>query len=279
MEKTKIATLLFVAALVAGLLATTAAAIAIAPGSVDILFEPNSEKVFNIRIINNDASTEDVTLYVKGGLASYLDFPEQTIKMKPNELKIISAKLKLPGSLPADPTVRIGASVFAGPSVVAAVESTITIKSPSTEAKGTAARIEILGVSITRALGSTRLDISIKNTGNTGTEVYAEANLNSDAGNGNLKTDSKKFGAGQQQTLSAPLTGVLAQTKNYTADVVIYYGQNTVKKSVRISNGITGGSVFSLPVGFGSDASIIAAIILFVVIDALVLFWHKNRTY
>ncbi len=272
------------------LIIPSAKAIAIAPATIDIVFEPNAHKEFELHIINNDAKPAEVTLYVKGGLSKYISLPVQSLSLGPNQIQKINIMMGLPEAMPADNTARVGASVPVGDngkgiSAIAAVESIVTLRGASSaqqsqtakekiRQENSEAKLELRGVTISRHENSADLDITVANVGNTATEAYAEAKLETDiGGNSELKTDSSVVLAGESKVLTANLQSALASAPTYRADVVVYYGKNSIKKSVVIS----GKSVTDVPQKFKIDYIIIAAILFIFVADLAFVLWRRAR--
>ncbi len=266
------------------LLPQVAEAIAIAPGTADFVFAPNAVNEFELHVINNDAKAADVTLYVKGDLADYVQLPANSLALKPNEERIVNVKLALPAT-PVSGSARIGAAtkVSSGDGVGAmvAVESRVTVSSAAASSARQAslgqqsAKLELLGVSITKTADGGTLDISVANNGGAGIEAYAEANIEADTGRDSVTTSSKVVPANGKQTLSAPISKLLASANDYKADVVIYYEGNSVKKSVRFGSGITGGATANVFAGMKVDYVLIVAILAVVSADIIALFWRR----
>jgi hypothetical protein len=81
------------------LLSTNALALGLAPGHVDITFEPNGQHRNTLKILNNDKADIQVILYVEGELAPYLKLDDSIITMMADEPeKYTSYTLTLPNS-------------------------------------------------------------------------------------------------------------------------------------------------------------------------------------
>ena len=260
-----------------------AEALAIAPATVELDFQPNAEKIIEIHVINNDAKPADINLYAKGGLASYIELPTKSLRLKPNEETIVAVSVKLPAQMPDDGYGRIGAAMGVGSGqigAVAAVESTISLAGATPErAAGSGsktevkhgARVELLGISIASTPKGKLLDIGVANGGDEGIEAYAEAKIESNAGVGTVRTDMEIVPALGTKTLSAPLTGVLAVANEYKADITLYYAGDSIERSVKIS----GNSVTEVPKKTNTDLILIGVIAIIAAADIVVLFWRR----
>jgi hypothetical protein len=264
-------------------------AIAIAPGNIDITFEPNAVKEYELIIINNEPHSSDITLYKKGGLATYITLPFESIKLKANEEMRIKFKANLPNEMPAETDARIGAAARAGTggqiSAIAAVESIITLRGAANASSGKeairlpkflsagGANIEVLDVAIRPAAENAALilDVGVKNTGDEDTEAYAQAVIVTQAGTEIVETGSELVKAGQKDVLSGNVKNKLATGADYVIDVTVNYGDNSVKKSVRRSGGV----VADVPINLGTDAIIIIVIIFIAAVDVIILVWRR----
>lgn len=75
-----------VAVLVAMLvLVSAASAFGIAPGNVDLVFEPNSVQTVKLKILNPERQEMQVMLYAQGELASYISFDQPSISLTSSE--------------------------------------------------------------------------------------------------------------------------------------------------------------------------------------------------
>ncbi|MBI2040526.1 MAG: hypothetical protein HYT16_00305 [DPANN group archaeon] len=269
------------------LLPQAAEAIAIAPGNINAEFAPNQISEYEIIIINNAPQANEIKLYKKGPLAGYLELPSDSLALGANKEERIKIKVHWPAALPKGDEARIGAAVKTGGgqiSAVAAVETIFRIGSagnPTREigqntAGQQSAEIALLGVSISKSDGGAKLEVNVRNSGNAGADAYAEAKIEADTGAGDVKTASKPVPAGEEETLTAELNSVLAKASDYKIDVVVYFGKSSVKKSVRVSSGVTGSSVTDVPASSPKlDFLLIAAIVFIIIIDAAVFVWRK----
>ncbi|MBI4095280.1 MAG: hypothetical protein HY438_00300 [DPANN group archaeon] len=270
------------------LLPQAAEAVAIAPGNINAEFTPNQISEYEIIIINNAPQANEIKLYKKGPLASYIELPSDSLALGANKEERIKIKVHWPAALPKGDEARIGAAVKAGGgqiSAVAAVETIFRIGSagnPTREigqntAGQQSAEIALLGVSISKSDGGAKLEVNIRNSGNAAADAYAEAKIEADTGAGNVKTASKPVPAGEEETLTAELDNVLAKASDYKIDVVVYFGKSSVKKSVRVSSGITGSAAVDVPASPKLDFLLIAAIVFIIIIDSVIFVWRRLR--
>ncbi len=74
-------------------------AIGIAPSHYDVVFQPNLEKSFQLKIMNNANKDMDVIIYAEGDLAQYITINNPKISIaKDEEFKIINYNLNLPSN-------------------------------------------------------------------------------------------------------------------------------------------------------------------------------------
>jgi len=82
------------------LLSSYAYAIGIAPGNVNVIFEPNLRKTIPLKIVNEGGEPLNAVLYAEGELADYVSFPEVQLTFRQGETeKQTSFQLNLPASL------------------------------------------------------------------------------------------------------------------------------------------------------------------------------------
>ncbi len=86
----------FVMALI--LLAGIASAFGIAPGNVDLVFEPGAEHTIKFKLMNTEKANIQVVLYAEGELAQYITFEKNMIEFNGEDEIRTSYTLKLPPS-------------------------------------------------------------------------------------------------------------------------------------------------------------------------------------
>jgi methionine-rich copper-binding protein CopC len=90
---------LMLAMLIISTVASAAQAKGIAPGHVDVTFEPGSEQKIKLKILNQDRQEFQAVLYAEGELAQYVTFDESIIPFTPDDTeKYAYYTLKLPAS-------------------------------------------------------------------------------------------------------------------------------------------------------------------------------------
>ncbi|MCG2717690.1 MAG: hypothetical protein L6408_02495 [Nanoarchaeota archaeon] len=79
------------------LLAGKALALGVSPGRTTIDFEPNMERVIDLRVINNEQKDLSIALNAEGELSGYISFDKKDIHLSPSEgSKTVSCTIKLP---------------------------------------------------------------------------------------------------------------------------------------------------------------------------------------
>jgi len=120
------------------LLAASASAIGISPARTVLNFTPSMEAALGVTVINNENSTYDARVYVRGDLAQYVDIDAATVTLGPHTSRRFNYTLKLPSWLAGPKTydTRIGAVESASGGgmlgAVAGVEAQLWIVVPET---------------------------------------------------------------------------------------------------------------------------------------------------